>query len=305
MRRNLGDIEKALLLQAKEYLQELDTTVDDLDADVLKLTEPGETDDSLLRISRNAHSIKGSAGSFGFDLISTICHSLEDRVSGIRADGESLGLQIDGLLRYLDLIRSAARAYAREDKAGLDSVKLALGVNPRPPNEAVGTPTPTTISVKRHRVLLVEKMGPVMRMASNVLNQVDPSNMEIAVAGNGYEAFGRLLREPFDCVVMSNTTDLVTGTELIKLLADCRHPNTSTPFVLLTSDHRLKAPEGERQTHVIMKGADLKQQLSDTCERILGTGSPLSNFSRGDTVKQVISSNMLVIEKSASLQDLS
>lgn len=301
MKKNLKDIERALAEQASEYLQELDSQVDEIEQDVLHLTDPGEAGESLLRISRNAHSIKGSAGSYGFDLISTICHSLEDRVSGIRADNESLALQIDGLLRYLDLIRTAGRAYGQNDQTTIETLRRALGVEHAHAPDAPSVSQPdhqstASATLKRKRVLLVEKMGPMMKLASSALNSFDPSGMEIAIAANGYEAFGRLLREPFDCVVMSNVTDLVNGVELIKLLENCRHPNSATPFVLFTSDHRLKAPEGGRRTFIVMKGADLRERLTEICGHVFG--------SRTETKSAFTVHDILLVDDSLPIQRL-
>jgi len=261
-----SDIHRELAEQGVEYLEGLDTVLYEIEQAILSLTDPRVDSENLNRIARVAHSIKGTAGIYKYDLITTICHSLEDRVTAIRLDSQSLDTQVDSLLRYVDAIGLAAQAYLRGDKAALDGIAHKLGLTGKS-----GISSTSETDRPKRRVLVIEKMGSLLQLVNAGLRSYDNADLEIAVSPNGYDGLGRLLREHFDCVVMSNLSELIRGDELVNVLASVSSPNQETPLVLLTSDHRLKVPDLGRKIFIVPKGADLTTRIRETMTALFGS----------------------------------
>lgn len=270
-----SDIHREVAEQGVEYLEGLDPSLDVIEQSILALTEPGKARENLNLIAREAHSIKGTAGIFKFDLISIICHSLEDRVMAIKLESQSLETQIDGLLRYVDAIGAAARAYLRGDQSRIDEIARELGLVSRPASAG-----PSPVERRKRRILVIEKMGSLLQFISSGLRSYDSENLEIAVSPDGYDGLGRLLRERFDCIFMSNLSDLIRGDELVKVLSSVSSPNAQTPMILLTSDQRLKIPDSNRKVVVIAKGADLTERIRETMTSLFGV--PAQNPTSAD-----------------------
>jgi two-component system chemotaxis sensor kinase CheA len=99
--------------------------LDGMEADLLKL-EHGDRDPELLNaIFRVVHSIKGSAGSLGFDAIANLSHGLESLLDQIRkGQYEPTQDTIDLLLRAIDCLRGMLSAAKGGTSPDMDKVKL-------------------------------------------------------------------------------------------------------------------------------------------------------------------------------------
>jgi len=87
---------RALFLEeAAEHLAEMSRSL-------LLLEKDPADGEALGVVFRMAHSIKGMAGSLGYDAVTELAHALEDRVEGCRAAGRvepggGIGLLFEGL----------------------------------------------------------------------------------------------------------------------------------------------------------------------------------------------------------------
>ena len=114
----------------KDFVSETEEIIESLNLDMVRLADSvdsGDCDPDVLNgIFRGAHSIKGLSGMFGFDDLSTISHSMESLLDGLR-----LG---------------AAVAFGRP---GAGSEQLVLVVEGRPADAAAARsklPTPAAIA---------------------------------------------------------------------------------------------------------------------------------------------------------------
>ena len=96
------------------FADELAERTRSIDADLLKLENGPGSERSVLiaELLREAHSLKGAAGSIGAAQISEICHGIEDLLSAARDDQVRLddGL-LDTLFSRVDQLREASRAF--------------------------------------------------------------------------------------------------------------------------------------------------------------------------------------------------
>jgi two-component system chemotaxis sensor kinase CheA len=103
---DLAKYRNLFLEEATEHLAEMSHALLTLE----KNPDDGEAIDLLFRM---AHSIKGMAGSLGYDSITEIAHKLEDRMDTYRAAGrievvEGIAILfrgVDGLERMVDVVR--------------------------------------------------------------------------------------------------------------------------------------------------------------------------------------------------------
>lgn len=77
---DLAKYRKLFLEEASDHLAEMSRALLGLEKD----PTDGEAIDEMFRM---AHSIKGMAGSLGYDAVTELAHKLEDRMERIRAEG--------------------------------------------------------------------------------------------------------------------------------------------------------------------------------------------------------------------------
>jgi two-component system chemotaxis sensor kinase CheA len=81
-------------------------------AETLFNLEEGKSDVSQLLVNafRQAHSLKGSAGTIGFDRVATVTHALEDALGALQKNHHKISTEIvDVMLDTLDVIRRAVK----------------------------------------------------------------------------------------------------------------------------------------------------------------------------------------------------
>jgi len=108
---DLAKYRNLFLEEATEHLAEMSRALLTLE----KSPDDGEAIDLVFRM---AHSIKGMAGSLGYDSITEISHKLEDRMDGYRAAGrvevgEGIAILfrgLDGLERMVEVVRDSGEA---------------------------------------------------------------------------------------------------------------------------------------------------------------------------------------------------
>jgi two-component system chemotaxis sensor kinase CheA len=90
---------------------------------LLAVERAGEGDgDEIASLFRDAHSIRGSAGMFGFDAIGDVATAMEEVLVRVREAGRILTTDTPGLLAAADAIRAALDG----DESGLEPARLAL-----------------------------------------------------------------------------------------------------------------------------------------------------------------------------------
>ena len=88
------------------YMLELPERFITMEELVLVLEQGGDINEAYDKLFRDVHSLKGSGGTYGFPLITSICHQIEDDLRE-KNEADSCFAQdvIDRLLKYIDLLR--------------------------------------------------------------------------------------------------------------------------------------------------------------------------------------------------------
>ena len=92
----------------KEFLAEAEEIVETLNSDLMRLAGSGKADPTLLNnIFREAHTLKGLSGMFGFTAMTSLSHNLENLLDSLRLGKIELSPSlIDLLLEAISIIHT-------------------------------------------------------------------------------------------------------------------------------------------------------------------------------------------------------
>lgn len=236
------------------YMQEFPEKVAVMEGLVLALENSDSIAESYQKLFREVHSMKGSGGTFGFSIITTICHQMEDLIKEEGEENLSFSQTvIDGLLQYIDLLQKVPDCYHSGDTK-LTAIQTALN------------------SLKQIwigsscRALVVEGSATTQTMVSLVLTG---EQVEISLADSGYVALERLLQEEFDLLITGMAIGGLNGKALIAAMRLSDSANADIPVILLTSSDAKPDIDLQPANTVINKGPDMPDLLLEAFHKLV------------------------------------
>ena len=229
-----------------QYVAELPEALGKLEQQVVEWPPGQQVSTELLR---DIHSLKGTAGTYGLSFVTSICHNLEDFLSKGEPEGDHQA-HGDAVLRYVDLVRDYVGAVgAGGDTSGAEFAPRL--------DELLHSG-----EARRVRILIVEPARSMSRVYRRLL---DSYGVSTSTSSSGYEALGRLTREPYDAVLMSYETTDISGLSLAKAARAIDEISADLKFILVTSnelDEDLPAVDG-----VVRKDRNLEASLMEMLKR--------------------------------------
>ena len=218
-----------------ERLDQIDLLIDRMYRDT------GDRKADFVEFQRNIHSMKGSAGTYGFDSVTLIAHRLEDFIEA--APGLNKGQLLDVQV-YVDHIRAILESGQNASKDRLDEVLATL--------PTIGAAPTITQELKTGSVFLVMPKGVQRKL---ITQELVSCGFELAFANQPLEAFSLVVSLKPDLVVSSLEFDELSGLELAWSLRAVRALK-QTPIVLLSSHDtaKIKPERIPEDTQVIHKG---------------------------------------------------
>lgn len=208
---------EVLMAQMREnYLRELPEKFNELESLVLDTRQDQRVMESLYRAT---HSLKGTAGTYGFGLISNICHNLEDCFALFRDLHRESESSVQVWLRYVDLLREAQLGLA-EERSDEEQILSALDTLRR------------SYDTRELRGLLVAESALDQAVVEQAFGQ---GAVSLAVVHDGLQAMERLLLERFDFYVLGNQLPRLNGPSIITAVRSNSGMNRNTPCILLSS----------------------------------------------------------------------
>jgi two-component system chemotaxis sensor kinase CheA len=150
-----SDIEQNELNEIlQEFYTEADESLDNLEQDLIRLeamSEEGGTDaETVARIFRVLHTLKGGAGFLGLEKMAKLAHAGENLLDEIRNGKVAISKAVmDALLQTNDALKNLlAKQKNREDDSGVDNSALVAtleqlaGAAPQAPTPAAPAPIP-------------------------------------------------------------------------------------------------------------------------------------------------------------------
>jgi len=250
------DVSRMLVELRNAFLGELPSRLDEMETIILDLEKGKTFTENFETLFRHVHSIKGSAGTHGLHIISTVCHFFEDEVVKVEGDESSMdGEAITSWLGFIDLLRTTIdKIHAGADD--FSDIETTLDKS-RKKDGAHG-----------YSGLLVFASGLQQQMC---LSAFEGLSVNMAFAENGYDAMGRLLHEKFDFLISNMELGDLNGFALISALRLSKTQNHTIPTVLLTSKKIISHSRESDPDYIIQKDANMLRTVSDTAKKIIKT----------------------------------
>lgn len=236
------------------YLRELTTGLEGIENLILGLATPDGSGERKRKLARDVDSIKDIAGRYGLELIAVALHRMEDDLAIQEFVDDEKEKNIDRLLKHKDRLAQLAEAYLANDHQTLADIQSMYAGAAADPAVKPGD-APMSLS----RVLLVDPSRATLKVCVSVLNAVGVR--EIATMQDGYEALGRLLKEPFHAVITSLHVPTIDGQSLMPVLRTIPGPNQMTPVILLTASAAALDPAAARADYIVEKNPNMPQRL--------------------------------------------
>lgn len=237
----------------KAYLERLNDDLADVERLILAYagnSNHAETTNDLRRI---VHSIKGTAGGYGFDIISVLAHRMEDLISLVELAEIPNDERIDRLMSLRDLMMEARTAYGAGNDKRINQIKNQIGVSLGPTSGV-------------HRVLLVDTSEVTLKICIDALKKF---KIDFGKEGNGHDALGRLLKEKFDSVIIAMHAPMIGATDLAFIVRNISGLNKRIPISVITSDADPgKDPRIKMVHNVFLKDQDLQKNIIEAYKNL-------------------------------------
>lgn len=246
------DLQDALERLKLEFIDNSAEKLDKID-EIIDRMYRGVADDrgsDFVEFQRDVHSLKGSAGTYGFQSVSLIAHRLEDYIETTRRlTGENfLAVQV-----FIDRIREILESGNEVAHDGLAPILESL------PTSA--TSSEVTEEASQNTVLLVMPKGVQRKL---VTSDLTAAGLEIAYADHPLEAFNLAVSLRPDLLVTSVEFDNLSGLELSRALRGV-NATAEMPIILLTSHAVDQMSERlPKNVYAIHKDANFASKLGDT-----------------------------------------
>ncbi len=228
------------------YIAQLPGRIDEIEALILELERGGDYVEIYGALYRGVHSLKGSGGTYGFPIITSICHQFEDYLALMDAAHARGGtVAVDLLLGYIDVLRETCRVL-QQSPATFSTIETQL-LNLK--KQAM----PNTLSG-----LLVERSPLHISIVKEILGDY-PVNL--SVVKDGITALHRLMTEPFDFIITSQEVGDLSGTAMVAALRLSRSVNRNVSIILLTSNQLDDLPEAFKPNVVIRKDSNIQKNI--------------------------------------------
>ncbi len=247
---------RQMLLQLRNsFLEEMPEKLDRLDQLLVAMEESAGNSELFNEFYRIVHSLKGSGGTYGLHIITTICHQLEDLLNSISGGARPSPELISTSFDYIDLLRATLNLIQAGDTSYPEIEERLLKLR-------------KLIHPKQFTALIVDDSKLLTQIYLEALKEFP---VRPVVMSDGYAALLRALAEPFDLLITTNEMPLLNGIALIGALKLSTSGNRNIKTVLVTSNQDIYAKRGRAtdSDYYIAKNSNLAQNLAEITRRIL------------------------------------
>lgn len=219
MTANMESFQALLAKMRDEFLGELPERCDSLDKLILVLEKSPDDSDIFNELYRGVHSLKGSGGTHGLSIITTICHQLENLLAETESKNFFDASFASRAFSYVDLLRRV-ETLSHQDNKNYSAIEAELEALRQSGLES------------RKSVLIVESS----RLMSGLYQQaLEVLPLKLTVEENGLTALARLLHETFDLVIVGRELKELNGVALMAALRTSQIRQHDIPAILISS----------------------------------------------------------------------
>ena len=198
------------------YLSDLPSRVNEIEDEVIS----SKDSDSYNELFRIVHSLKGSAGSYNFHVVTKIAHSMEDVMLALMQRGQ-FGTEptIDLLLKFIDIMRDTIDSLVTTKETPLDV------------DERVDV-LRAQVFTETLKILVVE---PSKLYASLIEHTLQNLPIDFTFTTDGMHALDNLLLNKYDLLITSLESSRLNGDALVAALRLSHSFNRKIKAILITS----------------------------------------------------------------------
>ena len=214
----MSDASVAELLEhlREGFLDELPARVNEIEDEVMS-SKDSDSYDKLFRI---VHSLKGSAGSYNFHVVTKVAHSMEDVMLALMQRNQFGTIStIDLLLKFIDIMRDTVASLAATNEAPQNVDERLDDLR-----EQVFTET--------LKILIVE---PSKLHASLIEHTLQSLPVDFTFTTDGMLALDSLLLNKYDLLITSLESSRLNGNALVAALRLTHSFNRNIKTILITS----------------------------------------------------------------------
>ena len=198
------------------FLDDLPSRVDEIEDEVMA-SASSDSYDSLFRM---AHSLKGSAGSYDFHIVTKIAHCMEDVMLTLMQRNEfGKKATIEILLKFIDILRDTTESLVATKSAPLDVDERLNFLRGQVYTETL-------------KVMVVEPSNLYASMIEHTLSEL-PINFTFT--RDGLQALDSLLINKYDLLITSLESSRLNGDALVAALRLVHNFNKNIKTILITS----------------------------------------------------------------------
>jgi len=229
--------------EARDRLSEMEECLNDIYMGVLDPT------DGLIKLKREAHTLKGMGNAFGFPLITVLTHRLEDYLSYIEASSPDCSKDIQ---YYIDRMWDVVRRGENPDNEESKEILRGLPIFKKPSH--------IDVTELETEVLLVCDSKTIGRKIGNDLSSF---GFRVINASSAMDALSVAASMHPDVIITNGTMKGISGFDLIRALV-AMHATREIPLAVFTS-YDLEHPEVlalSSDIPVIQLGSDVSNELT-------------------------------------------
>lgn len=251
MPHNIEQMEAMLQKLRLAFVAELPERCDRLESGILALERSPQDQQLFNELYRNVHSLKGSGGTHGLGIITSICHQLETFLT--ETFGRFNDVFAGQALAYIDLLRKTGHT-ACQSSPNWNLLEQELEMLQGRHLQS------------RRAVLVADPSLLMMKLYQKALAKLP---LQLAFVGDGLVALERLMQERFDFMIIARELKHLNGIAVTAALRLSRAKNQNIPVIMVTSDTS-GLPDFCRVQQLIERNQKLEEQLVDGCLAVMG-----------------------------------
>lgn len=261
-----NSLEETLAALRDEFVFSASSMLDEMESHVSGVTQTGSGAVSLKTIRQplmiQAHNLKGSGGSFGFPLITSVAHRLEDFLSELPDDTDTASAEL--LMPFFDTIRDTLDGRFTDDQHA--EVLKSL-------------PTPRDV---HHAQVSKIDLQVLMVFPSRTLTEIIRRSFEGAGAAVSctrfaVEGLGLAIKNKPDLLVLAGVLDGVSGLDIARAVISMEATGTTTPVIVSS---QLASEQGRsllpKRVRIIPQNRQLSDNIKELCDRAMTAKSKAS-----------------------------
>ena len=246
---------EALLIELrKNYIANLPSLLDEIESLVIDIENSnGKNRASIEELHRQIHSMKGSGGTYGYTIISSICHQFEDFLLASFPDGVAPREAITVTISYIDLIRKTITLIENNT------------INFSPVLKELEAIKKCESAHELNGIFIGQEKHLHTQMCKQILDNI---NIKYASIDNGITALQRLIHEHFDFLITSKENLDISGPALIAAHKLNFSKNRNIKTILITTDSLSDNDEKLTPDYIVLKNKDFSINLQKALESI-------------------------------------